>query len=126
MTEQHHVSQVAIIQPEYLDGMIAYANAGDKDAMKVMASIILWCKYVELDRIRDAAAMLPAEKRGQFLRVVANRLGGFHKPTLANIEQAISSALSAHGISAGRRACSKQPTDNIKKLRQQRPLYIGR
>jgi hypothetical protein len=128
MTEQHHVSQVAIIQPEYLDGMIAYANAGDKDAMKVMASIILWCKYVELDRIRDAAAMLPAEKRGQFLRVVANRLGDLQAPTPVDIELAlaITSALSAHGIAVGRRALSKQRTDNLKKLRQQRPLYIGR
>ena len=68
----------------------------------------------EMDRIRDAAAMLPAEKRGQFLRVVANRLGGFHKPTPANIEQAIASALSAHGIAAGRGAFKRRPEPKFK------------
>ena len=81
---------------------------------------------VELNRIRDAASLLPTEKRDRFLRNVATRLGDLQAPTYADIELAITRALSAHGIAVGRRAFSKQPTDNLKKLRQQRPLYIGR
>jgi hypothetical protein len=72
---------------------------------------------VELDRIRDAAPLLPVERRNQFLRNVANRLGDLQAPTYADIELAITSVLSAHGIAVSRRAFSKQPTDNLKKLR---------
>jgi hypothetical protein len=81
---------------------------------------------VQMDRIRDAASLLPTEKRDRFLRNVANWLGDLQAPTPADMELAITSALSAQGIAVGRRAFSKQPTDNLKKLRQQRPLYIGR
>jgi hypothetical protein len=73
------------------------------------------------DRIFQAAALLPVERRNQFMRIVGNRLGDLpHQAQTADIEAAISFALPTFGIAIGGAASRKQPTDNLKKLRRQR------
>lgn len=57
-----------------------------------------------LDRLTDAAALLPAAQRGHFMRSVANRINHLPEPGIADLETAIQFVLNTRGVSAPRRA----------------------
>jgi hypothetical protein len=56
----------------------------------------------QLDRIIDAAALLPRGMRSDFLRAVANTVAGKPNVTACDVEAAITTVLSAYGVATGR------------------------
>jgi hypothetical protein len=57
----------------------------------------------QLERLMQAAAMLPVQARDNFLRSVANRVADLPRIGTAEIEDAIAFVLAGRGIIAGRR-----------------------
>jgi hypothetical protein len=55
----------------------------------------------QVDRLMDAAAMLPASRRDVFLRSVAGRLAGLPDVGDAEFEQAINFVLNNYGVALG-------------------------
>jgi hypothetical protein len=56
---------------------------------------------VELDRLMDAAALLPTHHRDAFLRSVAGRVNGNPSADQATLETAITFVLNSYGIGGG-------------------------
>lgn len=56
----------------------------------------------QLDRVMDAAAMLPTRQRDAFLKSVAGRVAGLSDVGIAEIESAIEFTLNAYGVIGGR------------------------
>lgn len=62
-----------------------------------------------MDRLASAAALLPPNARGDFMRSVANRVGDLpYEAGLPEIEQAIAFVLNCRGISIGRATIGKK------------------
>jgi hypothetical protein len=57
----------------------------------------------QLDRLYAAAELVPQPRRDNFLKSVANILGGLHHdPSTADVEHAIAFVLNGYGIIGGR------------------------
>jgi hypothetical protein len=61
----------------------------------------------QLDRVMDAAAMLPASRRDMFLRSVAGRVAGLPGVGMAEIESAITFVLNSYGVAPGNSAIAR-------------------
>jgi hypothetical protein len=55
----------------------------------------------QMNRLMDAAAMLPTRQRDAFLRSVAGRVAGMPDVGIAEIESAIEFTLNAYGVVGG-------------------------
>lgn len=77
-----------------------------------------------LDRLTNAAALLPANARDHFMRSVANRIADLHHPPgVAELEVAINFVLGTRGVSVGRAAFGKntsRPGKNFSRTRADR------
>lgn len=71
---------------------------------------------VELDRVMDAASMLPVHQRDSFVRSVAGRVAGIPHFGLAEIESAISFVLNCRGIGGGHDAFTRNRTTKAERI----------
>jgi hypothetical protein len=55
----------------------------------------------QLNRLMDAAAMLPASKRDAFVRSVAGRVAGLPRITISEIDSAVEFVLNSYGVAPG-------------------------
>jgi hypothetical protein len=62
---------------------------------------------VEMDRLVDAAALLPVGSRDAFLRSVAGRVADIPRVGLAELECAIAFVLASYGVSTGNRVFNR-------------------
>jgi hypothetical protein len=58
----------------------------------------------QMDRLMDAASLLPAHKRDAFVRSVAGRLAGLPRVTISEIDSATEFVLNSYGIAFGSNA----------------------
>ena len=65
----------------------------------------------QLERLMDAAAMLPQHQRDRFVRSVAGRVAGVPHVGMAEIEHAIAFTLNAYGIALGNQALPRTRKD---------------
>jgi hypothetical protein len=61
----------------------------------------------ELDRVMEAAALLPTHQRDAFLRSVAGRVAGSPDVGMAEIESAITFVLNSYGVAPGNNAITR-------------------
>jgi hypothetical protein len=67
-----------------------------------------------LDRLTNAAALLPTNARDNFMRSVANRISDLpYPPGIAELEIAITFVLNCHGIGGGYGAFSNNKSDKV-------------
>jgi hypothetical protein len=72
----------------------------------------------QMQQLRAAAAMLPSHLRDNFLRTISNRLADLpYRPINADLQSAITFALSNYGVAAGHSAflCDSAPNNNRNK-----------
>lgn len=68
----------------------------------------------QLDRVMDAAAMLPANAQQSFIRSVANRVADLpYTVGMAEIEVAIKFGLGTRGVTGGYGAFTNKTTDKV-------------